>query len=80
MMRGGGWYHADIFVGRFVMAATDVAGNQVVATGTLACNRGQPGIGFELSSAVVDMAGSVPPGPVAAIGPVSIGPFRNRRR
>lgn len=91
---GAGWYDSDPFngqggvtlpelrvlVGRFVIAAPDVAGNRFTATGILSDNRGYPGVEFATSSIVVDLPDTVVPVPVTALGFAGIGLFRTRRR
>ena len=69
-----------VLVGRFVIAAPDVAGNHFTATRILSDNRGYPGIEFATSSIVVDRPDTVVRVPVTALGFAGIGLFRTRRR
>ncbi|MCP4836810.1 MAG: hypothetical protein GY895_18820 [Phycisphaera sp.] len=90
---GGGWYNADpfngqgdasadldIFVGRFVIAAPDVAGNAFRVSGTMSYNYGFPGVYFEDDSLVVTLPGTAVPGPAALSVLAGIAAFRGRRR
>lgn len=90
---GGGWYNADpfngqgdasvvsdIFIGRFVIAAPDVAGNTFRVAGTMSYNFGSPGVNFQSDSVVVTLPGTAVPGPAALSVLAGIAAFRRRRR
>ena len=90
---GGGWYNADpfngqgdasggfdIFIGRFVIASPDVAGNTFRLEGTMSYNYGNPGVFFEDDALVVTLPGTAVPGPAAISVIAGIAAFRRRRR
>ena len=90
---GGGWYNndpfngqgdssagLDIFIGRFVVAAADVAGNTFDVSGTMSYNLGSPGVFFESDSISVTLPGTAVPGPAAVSALAGLAMFRRRRR
>ena len=91
---GGGWYNADptngqgdvefddldIFIGRFVLSASESVGNRFSVSGSFAYNYGYPGVEFGEGTAEVLLPGTAVPGPVAAIVLAGFGLVRRRRR
>ena len=91
---GAGWYNADptngqgnltypdldIFIGRFVLSASESAGNRFSVSGNFAYNFGFPGVEFGDGTAEVLLPGTAVPGPVAAVALAGLGLVRRRRR
>ena len=91
---GAGWYNQDpnngqgdvdfgdldVFIGRFVLTASESTGNRLSVSGTMAYNFGFPGVEFESDFVEVVLPGVAIPGPAATIALAGLGLARRRRR
>jgi hypothetical protein len=88
-----GWYNDDptngqgvvgasftVFIGRFVIAQSDVIGNSLTVNGTTSYNFGSPGVFFDSDTEVFAMPSTpVVPGPVAVTSLLGLAAARRRR-
>lgn len=89
-----GWYNDDptngqgvvggafqVFIGRFVIAQSDVIGNSLTVTGTTSYNFGTPGVLFDSDTEVFSMPSTpVVPGPMVAASLLGLAGVRRRAR